>query len=40
MLYEEKIMRSLCEEMGIKWIDKKGAPRLNGIEFEKVNADQ
>ena len=39
MLYEEKIMRSLCEEMGISWVDKKGYPKLNGQSFEKITED-
>lgn len=35
MLYEEKTMRKLCEEMGIEIVEKNGAPTFNGKVLDK-----
>ncbi|EDS10225.1 hypothetical protein [Anaerotruncus colihominis] len=39
MLYEEGLMKSLCKEMGITWVDEQGYPKLNEIPFSSLNED-
>lgn len=36
MLYEEHLMKSLCKEMGITWVEEAGYPKLNGTPFTSL----
>ncbi|MBE6721860.1 hypothetical protein [Caproicibacterium amylolyticum] len=40
ILREEKLMKQLCDEMGIEWIEGKHEPMINGVPCGELDMEQ